>query len=74
MILIGTIHTDLEGLRRLDTLLEFYQPKKITLEIPKAKSIDKTIELFRKINKEMQELANNADISDNLKQFAKKIF
>lgn len=37
MILIGTVHTDLDGPRRLKCILEKYKPRKITVEMPKNK-------------------------------------
>ena len=39
MLLIGTVHIDIEGPKRLEHFLNKYAPRKITVEVPKGRSV-----------------------------------
>ena len=51
MILVGTIHTDLEGPRRLECLLNKYQPRTIALEAPHNYKLEDIIPLISNAKK-----------------------
>src|SRR3989344_8442223 len=46
MRLLGTIHVDIEGPRRLEKVLRTYSPSVITIEAPNDKSIDELRTIF----------------------------
>ena len=76
MILIGTVHTDLEGSGRLRYLLNLYKPRIITIEIPsqlKHQEEEARIAQIKEKKKLLLEesiLYNN--ISENLQQYLLK--
>jgi|SRR3989338_240784 len=46
MILVGTIHSDWKGSKRLERILEEYKPNVLTVEAPNFGSIDKLMSVI----------------------------
>jgi hypothetical protein len=72
MILLGTIHFDLQGPARLEKFLYKTSPNSISIEFPRDTSIDRFIEDFDESKKYMSKQIENSNIHDILKQFMYK--
>jgi len=68
MILVGTVHIDIEGPNRLMKLLEKYNPEIISIECPSNRSINEVIEYIDRERTEMSSQVNNSNLPENLKK------
>ncbi|MBI1972140.1 MAG: hypothetical protein HYS53_02465 [Candidatus Aenigmarchaeota archaeon] len=69
MKLVGTIHTDLEGPRRLRRLLDRFQPEIITVEAPAGIPVEESLRIYEERNKRNARLVESLKGPKNIKQF-----
>jgi len=69
MKLIGTCHLDLEGPRRLKTLLDRLKPNSISIEAPHNMEVQELIDMFCKEGIKLKKQVVDSNLPDNLKQY-----
>lgn len=75
MDLIGTVHCDIEGTRRLEYLLSRLKPKQITVEWPVNKSLDEIEEeILLGREKKVEAVGSLTDVPDVVKRFFVEFF
>ena len=74
MKLVGTIHVDLEGPRRLEHLLQLHKPGVVTVECPRNLSIDETVNLFLARRAVSAEVLESTEMPAFLRDYYKEYF
>ena len=73
MILIGTVHTDLDGPKRLERILEKYKPRVITIETPNNISLNDFIYYEKRRINQCKDYVKNLELSENKRKLLLEI-
>ena len=73
MILIGTVHTDLDGPKRLERILEKYKPRVITIETPNNISLTDFIYYEKRRINQCKDYVKNLELSENKRKLLLEI-
>lgn len=65
MILVGTVHVDINGPRRLEQVLNTYKPKSVSLEIPSDMDPDELEQFIFGIRKSTKAAVEDSGIEEN---------
>jgi hypothetical protein len=69
MILVGTVHNDLQGPERLERVLDRYQPKRISVECPKGMTVSAVENELRNYNRVCMQHVKKAGFPENFERF-----